>query len=94
MGLFFLVLNSITSFGHWWFYWPMLGWGLGLVFHYLDAFGLPFRGPLDEAWEEKATQKELKKQGMEQLDLEALEDPAEGKLHEADQKPWKEEDLV
>ena len=28
-----LMINILTSPGHWWFYWPMLGWGLGLAAH-------------------------------------------------------------
>lgn len=94
IGVFFFVLNSLTSFGRWWFYWPMFGWGLGLFFHYLDTFGMPFSGPLDEAWEEKQLQRELKKRGVERLDLEELPDKEEAGLREEVQKPWKDEDLV
>jgi hypothetical protein len=28
-----LAINVLTSPGHWWFYWPMIGWGLGLAAH-------------------------------------------------------------
>ena len=31
MGAFFLALNLLTAPGRWWFYWPMLGWGIGLA---------------------------------------------------------------
>ena len=38
-GLFFI--NAVTTPTHWWFYWPMIGWGLGLAAHaavvYLDG---------------------------------------------------------
>jgi hypothetical protein len=41
-GLF--AINLLTSPGHWWFYWPMLGWGIGLAAHaaavYMDGEGL------------------------------------------------------
>ena len=47
----FLVLNLITSPDHLWFYWPMLGWGIGLLFHGFGVFNLvPFFG---SDWEEK-----------------------------------------
>jgi hypothetical protein len=36
---------------HLWFYWPMLGWGIGLLFHGFGVFNLvPFFG---NDWEEK-----------------------------------------
>ena len=39
-----LAINMLTSFGHWWFYWPMLGWGIGLAAHaaavYFDGEGV------------------------------------------------------
>ena len=38
LGLF--LINSLTrDGGTWWFYWPMLGWGIGLVVHTLVTFG-------------------------------------------------------
>jgi hypothetical protein len=41
-GLF--ALNMLTSPGTWWFYWPMLGWGIGLAAHaatvYLNGEGM------------------------------------------------------
>jgi hypothetical protein len=41
-GLF--AINMLTSPGHWWFYWPMLGWGIGLAAHaaavYFDGEGV------------------------------------------------------
>ena len=40
MSIFFFVLNALTSFGDWWFYWPLLGWGIGLVMHYFRVFGV------------------------------------------------------
>ena len=37
MVTFFLVLNLITR-GPFWFQWPMIGWGLGVAFHFRSAF--------------------------------------------------------
>jgi hypothetical protein len=40
IGLF--VINALTSglaSGVWWFYWPLLGWGIGLGAHALGVFG-------------------------------------------------------
>ena len=64
MAVFFFLLNAVTAWGHWWFYWPMLGWGIGVLFHYIDAFGLPGVENVDEPdWEEQAIQEELRKMG-------------------------------
>ncbi len=39
-----LAINLLTSPGEWWFYWPMLGWGIGLAAHaaavYFDGEGV------------------------------------------------------
>ena len=49
IGLF--VVNMVTSPNHLWFYWPLLWWGIGVVFHGLKVFNyMPFLG---KDWEEK-----------------------------------------
>ena len=63
MSVFFLLLNLVTAPGQWWFYWPILGWGFGVVFHYLDVFGIPGLGTLSRDWEERAMEEEIKKIG-------------------------------
>ena len=64
MGLFFFLLNAATAWGSWWFYWPMLGWGIGILFHYMDVFGLPGVEQVnDEDWEERAIEDEMRKMG-------------------------------
>lgn len=50
VNLFLMVLNLATSPEHLWFYWPMLGWGLGVVFHGLKVFNFPFMG---KEWEQR-----------------------------------------
>jgi hypothetical protein len=34
-------INLLTSAGHLWFQWPLLGWGTGVLVHALVAFVLP-----------------------------------------------------
>lgn len=41
VGAFLFTLNLLTSFGDWWFYWPLFFWGWGIVAHYVAAYGLP-----------------------------------------------------
>ena len=46
-----MVLNLLTSPGYLWFFWPMLGWGIGVLFHGMKVFNyMPFLG---KEWEEK-----------------------------------------
>jgi hypothetical protein len=41
----------------WWFYWPLLGWGIGLASHGFSVFGA--FGLFGPRWEEKQIQKYL-----------------------------------
>ena len=36
---FLFFINYMTSPGHWWFWYPMLGWGVGIAFHAYGVFG-------------------------------------------------------
>lgn len=38
-------INFATSPEHFWFYWPLLGWGIGLLAHALAVFALPLLRP-------------------------------------------------
>ncbi|WP_116787290.1 2TM domain-containing protein [Flavobacterium psychrotrophum] len=45
------ILNFMTSPGHWWFLYPALGWGLGVVAHGMSVFNyMPFLG---SGWEDR-----------------------------------------
>ncbi|WP_288460368.1 2TM domain-containing protein [uncultured Chryseobacterium sp.] len=44
---FLAVLNILTSPQYLWFFWPMLGWGLGLAAHAAGTFGI------GRDWEER-----------------------------------------
>ncbi len=48
-----LLLIDFLTGGGWWFYWPLLGWGIGIVAHAFTVFGI--RGFLGSDWEEKKT---------------------------------------
>ena len=46
-----MVINLLTSPTYLWFFWPMLGWGIGVLFHGMKVFNyMPFFG---KEWEEK-----------------------------------------
>lgn len=46
---FFVVVNLLTSPGHFWFIYPLFGWGIGLVSHAARVFGTPGL----QGWEER-----------------------------------------
>ncbi|SFI89870.1 Histidine kinase [Kaistella treverensis] len=52
---FLIFINLYTSPKYLWFYWPMLGWGIGLSLQALKIFGI------SRDWEEKQIQKILNK---------------------------------
>ena len=50
-----LTLNALVG-GVWWFYWPLIGWGIGLGLHAFGVFGYWGRWPWGWEWEERKTQ--------------------------------------
>ncbi len=51
VNLFLMILNLATSPQYLWFFWPLLGWGIGVVFHAFSVFRIsPFFG---KDWEER-----------------------------------------
>jgi len=55
-----LVINLLTSPGVLWFYWPLLGWGIGIVAHAASVFGTGrFLG---KEWEERKIRELMEKQ--------------------------------
>lgn len=54
-----VAINLLASPGHLWFQWPLLGWGIWLLFH---AFGTFARGRfLGREWEERRVRELLAK---------------------------------
>jgi len=39
VNLALFILNLITSPSHFWFYWPLFGWGIGVLAHAGSVFG-------------------------------------------------------
>lgn len=57
MNIFFIVLNLVTSPEHLWFYWPMLGWGLGLFLQGVKVFT---NVGFSKEWEDKRIERYMK----------------------------------
>ncbi|TRX16457.1 2TM domain-containing protein [Flavobacterium franklandianum] len=59
-----MVINLLTSPAYLWFFWPMLGWGIGVVFHGMKVFNyLPFLG---KDWEEQKIKEFMEKEDKKQ----------------------------
>lgn len=57
-----LLINLAASPGRWWFYWPLLGWGLWLAMHAVATFG--GRRWLGAEWEERKLRELLADKGV------------------------------
>ena len=53
---FLIFINYRTSWGYQWFWFPMLGWGMGIIFHALGVFGY------GKDWEERKIKEILEKE--------------------------------
>ena len=56
-----LGVNALVG-GVWWFYWPLIGWGIGLGAHALGVFGFGRGGPWGRDWEERKTREMMDKE--------------------------------
>ncbi len=51
VNIFMMIINLKYSPEYLWFFWPLLGWGIGVVFHGMKAFNYsPFLG---KDWEQR-----------------------------------------
>jgi fatty acid desaturase len=55
-----LFLINLQAGGGWWFFWPLLFWGIGLGVHAVNVFG--FGGTLSRDWEERKTRELMDKE--------------------------------
>lgn len=58
VNIILFVINAVTSFGDWWFYWVTIFWGIGLIAHFLRVYG--FGNSLEDKRDEMI-EKELEK---------------------------------
>lgn len=92
MFAFFLIMNLATfkDDGHWWFFFPMIPWGAGLLIHYFVVFGIPGTDILTDGWEEREMEKELYRMRRKyEAPASALPPADEEEL--PDLKEWKKE---
>lgn len=95
---FLFLLNMVTTPFDIWFIFPGMAWAVGLAFHYVGVFGLPFVNFNSLEWEERELQKELRKRQVRPNNLletrsTSLEVVEELELKEY-QKRYNESDFV
>ncbi len=56
-----LAINAGVG-GVWWFYWALIGWGIGLGVHALAVFGFSGGGPWGREWEERKMREMMDKE--------------------------------
>lgn len=59
INAFLAILNLVTSPDHIWFYWPLLGWGIGLLAHFMSVF--VFDGMFGKQWEDRKVKEYMDK---------------------------------
>ncbi|MTH15730.1 histidine kinase [Flavobacterium sp. LC2016-01] len=60
VNIILIVINLMTSPNHLWFYWPLMWWGVGVLFHGLKVFEVfPVLG---KDWEEKKIKEFMEKE--------------------------------
>lgn len=61
VNIMLIAINILTyeQSGHWWLFYPLLGWGIGLVSHGLSVSSFGLFGP---DWEEKKIQEYMEKE--------------------------------
>jgi hypothetical protein len=64
VNLILFSINMITSPGSLWFFWPLMGWGIGFAFHALSVFVFcPGVGTgLGADWEERKINEYMEKE--------------------------------
>lgn len=56
-----IAINFATTPQHLWFWWPLLGWGIGLFFHGLAVFAFSENAPMMKHLIEKELKAQAKK---------------------------------
>jgi len=90
------VINVFLARGRgFWMIYPMMGWGVGLLIHYLSVFGFPGLRPIDDEWEEEEIQKEMERQQKQGNSHKSeMEDEETLDLPEISEQKDKLEDLI
>ncbi|MBK7872711.1 MAG: 2TM domain-containing protein [Saprospiraceae bacterium] len=61
------IMRQAYYYPNWWFQYPAMSWGLAILLHYSAVFGIPVIGNLDEKWEKRTMEQELKRLNAKEL---------------------------
>ncbi|APE31905.1 hypothetical protein BOX17_13645 [Halomonas aestuarii] len=59
VNIMLVAINLLTSSQYFWFKWPLIGWGIGVLLHGLGVFAFPG----ESAIKERMIKREMKKAG-------------------------------
>lgn len=76
-----ILIDVLTSPFHLWFYWPLLGWGIGIAAHATSVFGI--KGVLGKEWEERKIKEIMNKDREREKVQKESKDKKTGKAQEA-----------
>ena len=91
---FLFLINLLTSPGDWWYLFPLISWGVSLVFHFIAVFGIPGLNFNNKEWEEKEIDKELRKRAPEAPLPTEPDEELELKEFRKLRNDWKDSDFV
>ncbi len=61
VNILLIIINYTTSPQYLWFKWPLIGWGIGILFHLLGVFVFSEGSPLKEQLIKKEMQRDTRK---------------------------------
>ena len=70
VNILLLLINLLTDPSSLWFYWPLLGWGIGLAAHALLVYGAD--SIMGKEWEEQKIRQILEQERMQEFERERI----------------------
>jgi 2TM domain len=70
VNILLLLINLLTDPSSLWFYWPLLGWGIGVAAHAFLVYGAG--GIMGKKWEERKIRQVLEQERMQMLEQERI----------------------
>ena len=64
VNIMLIIINLSTSTYYLWFKWPLIGWGIGVLFHAMGAFVFSGGSLFRERMIERMIAKEMKKEAL------------------------------
>lgn len=59
ISIFLFLINLLADPSDYWFYYPVLSWGIAVAIQYFVTFGVPGSDILSQEWEERELEREM-----------------------------------